>query len=344
MPRSTVPVPRKGRENETMTTTDDCSNLPDVLKDAQAWVRKLTSGRVSEWEAEAFRRWRDADPLHQSAFQEAAHQWRLLESAVGGVLHSNPAVAQYHRKALHRPRVGRRAFLGTAIGGATAAGIAAYSPFGLWPAAPQWDADYRTAVGEQREVRIDERVAVAMNTRTSLRRTGDSPQTAGLELLEGEAQVDVSSAQQFFRMTAGVGRVSAQAAEFEVRYLDGRTRITCLQGQVLIEHPAGQRQLQGRQLAVYDSRSISEIAAADVDGALAWRRGEMVFTQAPLPAVLDEINRYRPGRVVLVGDAVRDKTVTARIRIVDIETALLQIQRSFDLSARSLPAGLLLLS
>jgi hypothetical protein len=177
-----------------------------------------------------------------------------------------------------------------------------------------------------------------------MRRTGDSQQAAGLELLEGEAQVDVSSAQQFFRMTAGVGRVSAQAAEFEVRYLDGRTRITCLQGQVLIEHPAGQRQLQGRQLAVYDSRSISEIAAADVDGALAWRRGEMVFTQAPLPAVLDEINRYRPGRVVLVGDAVRDKTVTARIRIVDIETALLQIQRSFDLSARSLPAGLLLLS
>jgi len=327
-----------------MTTTDDCRNLPDVLKDAQAWVRKLTSGRVSEWEAEAFRRWRDADPLHLSAFQEAAHQWRLLESAVGGVLSGNPSVAQYHRKALHRPRVGRRAFLGAAIGAGAAAGIAAYSPFGLWPAARQWDADYRTAVGEQREVRIDDDVAVAMNTRTSLRRVGDPRQAVGLELLEGEAQVGVSGAREFFRMTAGVGCVSAKAAEFEVRYLDGRTRITCLQGQVLVEHPAGQRQLQGRQFAVYDDRSISGIAVADVDGVVAWRRGEMVFTQTPLPAVLEEINRYRPGRVVLVGDALRDKTVTARIRIVDIETALLQIQRTFDLSARSLPAGLLLLS
>ena len=327
-----------------MTTADDCRNLPDVLKDAQAWVRKLTSGHVTEWEAEAFKRWRDADPVHLSAFQEAVHQWGLLESAAGSVLRASPRAAQYHREVMHRPSAGRRAFLGMAVGGATAAGIAAYSPFGLWPAASQWDADYRTAVGEQREVRLDDRVAVAMNTRTSLRRIGDARQAVGLELLEGEAQVEVSGAGGSFRMTAGVGRVSTNAAEFEVRYLDGRTRITCLQGRVLIEHPAGQRQLQGRQLAVYDNRSISDIAAADVESAVAWRRGEMVFTQAPLPAVLDEINRYRLGRVMLLGDGLRDKTVTARVKIVDIEAALLQLQRSFDLSARSLPAGILLLS
>lgn len=53
-----------------MTTPDDRGKLPDVLKDAQAWVRKLGSGRVSEWEAQAFRHWRDADPAHLAAFQD----------------------------------------------------------------------------------------------------------------------------------------------------------------------------------------------------------------------------------------------------------------------------------
>ncbi|QSI33953.1 DUF4880 domain-containing protein [Variovorax sp. RKNM96] len=331
-------------ENEAMTTPESLANLPDVLKDAQAWVRKLTSGHVSEWEAQAFRRWRDADPDHLGAFQEAARQWRLLESAAGRVLGTHVEAARYHRKTLHRPRLGRRAFLGTAIGGAAAAGIAAYSPLGLWPAADQWDADYRTAVGEQREVSLEDRVTVAMNTRTSLRRVGGPEQAFGLELIEGEAQIEVPDDAGLVRLNAGRGRVMARAASFEVRYLDGRTRVTCLDGQVSVEHPAGRRLLLARQLAVYDSRNISEIGAADADSAAAWRRGEMVFRQTPLHAVLEEINRYRPGRVVLMGEALRDKSVTARIKIAEIETALLQIQHTFDLSARSFPAGVLVLS
>ncbi|MGJ7498855.1 FecR family protein [Variovorax sp. ZT5P49] len=327
-----------------MTKPDDRNNLPDVHKDAQAWVRKLTSGHVSAWEAQAFKRWRDADTSHLAAFQEATHQWQLLESVSGGVLDTNAEAARYHHKTLHQPRVGRRAFLGVAVGGAAAAGIAAYSPLGLWPAADQWEADYRTAVGEQRELALGDRVTVSMNTRTSLRRVSDHDQPVGVELLEGEAAVEVRADAQPFRVLAGAGRVIADVAGFEVRYLDERICVTCLHGKVSIEHPAGRRQLQARQLAVYDSRAISEIGAVDPDNLSPWRQGELVFKQTPLPAVLAEINRYRPGRVMLMGDAMRAKTVTARIKIAEIDTALLQIQYTFDLSVRSFPAGVLVLS
>lgn len=327
-----------------MTGPGDRNSLPDVLKDAQAWVRKLTSGKVSEWEAQAFTRWRDADPAHLTAFQEATHQWRLLEAVSGRVLDTNVEAARYHRKMLHEPRVGRRAFLGAAVAGTAAAGVAAYSPLGLWPAADQWKADYRTAVGEQRELALQDGVTVAMNTRTSLRRVTGQGQPGGVELLEGEAAVEVRAGARPFRVMAGAGKVIAEAAGVEVRYLDERVRVTCLHGNASIEHPAGHRQLQARQLAVYDSRAISEIAATDADSLSPWRQGELVFKQMPLPAVLAEINRYRRGRVVLVGDAVRAKTVTARIKIAEIDTALLQIQHTFDLSARAFPAGVLVLS
>ncbi|MGQ2998944.1 FecR domain-containing protein [Variovorax sp.] len=328
-----------------MTTPDDRGKLPDVLKDAQAWVRKLGSGRVSEWEAQAFRHWRDADPAHLAAFQQAARQWQLLERAASSVLSTNAEAARHHRRTLNRTPLGRRAFLGTALGGAAVAGIVAYSPLGMWPAAEQWGADYHTAVGEQRELSLEERVRVTMNTRTSLRRVSDQGESVGLELLDGEAAIEVSDAARRFRVEAGAGRaVATGAAGFEVRYLDGRTCVTCLHGQVGVEHPAGRRLLQARQLALYDGRMISEIANVDPEGVSAWRRGEMVFRQTPLPVVLDEINRYRPGRVLLVGETLRAKTVTARIKVADIETALLQIQHSFDLVARTFPAGVLVLS
>ncbi|MGJ7616682.1 FecR family protein [Variovorax sp. GB4P3] len=327
-----------------MMQSGDGNNLPDALKDAQAWVRKLASGHVSEWEAQAFKRWRDTDAAHLAAFREATRQWRLLESVSGRVLATNAEAARYHRKTVHRPRVGRRTFFAAAIGGAAAAGVAAYSPLGLWPDAGQWGADYRTAVGEQREVSLDDRVTVAMNTRTSLRRLSERGQTVGVELLEGEAALEVREDAQAFRVVAGAGRVVAEAASFEVRYLDGRICVTCLHGRVRVEHPAGRRVLQARQFAVYDARAVSEIAAIEPDALSPWRQGELVFRQMPLPDVLHEINRYRPGRVMLVGDALRTKTVTARIKVTEIETALLQIQYSFDLSARSFPAGVLVLS
>ncbi|MGJ7542479.1 FecR family protein [Variovorax sp. LT1R16] len=327
-----------------MTTPHDHGNLPNVLKDSQAWVRKLTSGHVSEWEAQAFKRWRDADPVHLAAFQEAARQWRLLESVSGSVLSTSAEAARYHRKTLYRPRFGRRAFLSTAIGGAAAAGVAAYSPLGMWPSVEQWGADYSTAVGEQREVSLNDRVAIVMNTRTSLRRVNEQGQSVGVELLEGEAAVEVFGNGQPFRIKAGLGWVIAEAAGFEVKYLDGRTCVTCLHGQVSVDHPASRRLLQERQLVVYSHQTVSEIAAAVPENISTWRKGELVFEQAPLPAVVEEVNRYRPGRVVLIGDALRAKTVTARIKITEIETALLQIQHTFDLNVRSFPAGLLVLS
>jgi len=327
-----------------MTLPCDHNDLPDVLKDAQAWVRKLTSGQVSVWEAQAFKHWRDTDPTHQAAFQEASRQWQLLKSVSGSVLDTNTQAALYHRKTLRQPRVGRRAFLGAAVGSTAAAGVAAYSPLGMWPAAQQWGADYHTAVGEQSEVTLNNRVTMVMNTRTSLRRISDQGRMVGVELLDGEAALEVRASPQAFRVVAGEGQVIAEAAGFEVRYLDGRTCVTCLHGKVSVEHPAGRRVLQARQLTRYDSGAISGIAAIEPDSLSPWRQGELVFKQTPLATVLEEINRYRPGRVLLLGDALRSKTVTARIKITEIETALLQIQYTFDLGARSFPAGVLVLS
>ncbi len=332
-----------------MSTSSDQPEIPDaLLQDAQAWVRKLNSGEATEWDAQAFRRWRDASPLHQAAFLAARAQWRLLQPALDNLVKTHTDVADYHRETLRRPaRLSRRAFLGAAMGTVAAAGVAAvtvYSPLGLWPAAGDWNADYRTATGEQRVLTLTDQVNVTLNTRTSIRRVSSDGKTIGLDLLDGEAAIEVPAMARGFSVVAGTARCMVESARFEVRYVEARVRVICLDGQVRITHPTGVRLLQANQQIVYSERAISGIAAIDSDAVSAWRHGELVFKQTPLSAVIAEINRYRPGRVVLMNTSAGNKTVSARFRLARLDLALLQIQRSFDLTVRSLPAGVLVLS
>ena len=330
-----------------MTTHPQPPKLPETLReDARAWVRKLHSGAATQWEAQAFRRWRDTSPLHQAAFMEARQQWRMLQPALNTLVRTDADTAKLNRETLRKPAANRRAFLGM-VGAATAAGVAGvavYSPLGLWPAANEWDADWRTAAGEQRAIALSDQIGVTLNTRTSVRRLASDGQTVGLELLNGEAAIEMPASARNLSVVAGAGRSIAESARFEISHLEGRVCVTCLTGRVRIEHPAGERLLLARQQTVYRDHSISGIAAVDPEVASAWRRGELVFKQAPLSVVLDEINRYRPGRVVLMVDSLRGKTVTATFRLDRLDLALLQMQRSFGLSARSLPAGVLVLS
>ncbi|GAA4339737.1 anti-sigma factor VreR [Pigmentiphaga soli] len=318
---------------------------PDALRqDAHAWLVRMTSGRATRQDAQAFRRWRDASPRHQAAFEEARAQWRLLGPAVGNLLRSDARAAACHRDAMRPRHGGRRAFLGAATGAAAAAAAVAYPPFRLWPAPGEWDADYRTATGEQRSLALAGRVNLVLNTRTSVRRVMRGEELVGLDLLAGETAVDLRQAGEAFGIAAGAGRSVAESGRFEVRYLDGKVCVTCIDGSVRVEHPGGRRQLQSGQQTVYDARTVGGTARVDTAEVSAWRRGELVFKRTPLWAVIDEINRYRPGRVLLMASSLRADTVTAHFRLDALDTALLQIRHTFDLTAQALPGGVLVLS
>ena len=62
-------------------------------------------------------------------------------------------------------------------------------------------------------------------------------------------------------------------------------------------------------------------AARTVDpgDATAWRRGTIAIRDRSLADALREIERYRPGRIVLLGDITRFQPVTARIALRDID-------------------------
>jgi len=315
-----------------------------LKQEAHLWLSRLTAGDVTQPELQAFKRWQCKSQAHEAAFEEAKHQWHVMKPAIGNLLRTHADIAARHDRLLGKASGARRAFLGASICAAAVVGVSiVHPPLGLWPAPSAWVADYRTATGEQLSFALLDQVHIALNTQTSVRREMADKEITGMELISGELAVDLSGGRSF-SIHAGAGRSSADSGKFEVRKIDDKVCVTCLNGAVRVQHSAGEKILMPRQQVVYDEKTFGMISGIDLADASAWRKGELVFKQTPLADALEEINRYRTGRVVLMRSSMRDSPVSGRFSIAILDEALLQIQHSFDLNARSLPGGVLLLS
>ena len=71
----------------------------------------------------------------------------------------------------------------------------------------------------------------------------------------------------------------------------------------------------------------------DVDRATSWHRGVLIFDRQPLAKVIEQLNRYRPGRVVLANADLGEREVSGVFRLDMLDSALailtqeLQVQR-----------------
>ncbi|NMG64145.1 DUF4880 domain-containing protein [Azoarcus indigens] len=310
-----------------------------LLREAQVWLRRLTSGSATQLDLQGFTRWRDQSEAHRAAFAEAKRVWKLMDPALEQVL-----VRAAAHEAARRPRNWqRRAFLCGLASAAGAAGLAVVNT-PLLLSLDEWQADYRTRTGEQKRLVLAGDVPVALNTQTALSRRDEGGETVGFNLISGETVVDARKASRPFRVEAGVGRIQGVDARFQVSHLDGVSCVSCLEGLLQVDHPSGRSLLNARQQLSYDAGALRSVATVDPDEISAWQDGVLVFRQMPLARVIDEINRYRPGRVVLWATRLAGREVSGRFPVAELETALVQIERSYQLAARRLPGGLLILS
>jgi transmembrane sensor len=334
-----------------MTTTMNAlpgqqRELDPIERQALAWVRRVAAGDLTHADGAALRHWCQASPAHAAAFADARQRWAQLGEAGALVKARNPAATRFPAAAPRPASWQRRAFLGGALGATAAASAAAliHPPLGLWPSARELRADYRTATGEQRRLALAGAIDVELNTRTSIAVWQGASAARGIDLIAGEAAVHLLDAAMPFEVAAGAGRTLTRHARFEVKNLGGAVCVTCVEGQVQVAHAAGTAKLAAGQQLRYDDRTLGRIAHVDAARMPAWREGYLRFADAPLREVLDEINRYRPGKVMLLDQQLAGKPVTGRFQIHALDKAIVQMQRSLGLKARSLPGGVVLLS
>jgi transmembrane sensor len=329
----------------------EVSKRSSVAEAGRDWLDRVLAHDASAEDEAAMLEWSGRSPEHARALAAAVQlRGRMLD--VRDVLRSDPETAGMlatARASLQqsRPRapLGRRAFLGTLVSGSAAAGVMLmYPPLGLWPSLAELRADYRTGVGERRTVEIASGLAVELNTHTALARRDDA-QAYRLGLISGEVAVDARRLMRPVVIETGYGEASTSDGRFSARLQDAGMCVTCLAGEVAVQAPGRPAaRLQRGQQTILGQAAAPSIVAVDPNVASAWQRGELIFNDRPLTEVIAEINRYRPGRIVLTNAELGSRTVNAVFRVDRLDSAPAQIRNVAGASVTSLPGGIVLLS
>ncbi|WP_017734600.1 FecR family protein [Pseudomonas sp. CBZ-4] len=302
-------------------STARAASASPLHDEARDWLLLLTSGRATVADAKALQAWRAQSPEHAQAFEQTKVLWQQLAPALE---HAAPSRS-----------FGRRAFLGGAIAASAALVMVRVGTPGGFAGLT---ADYRTEVGEQRQVLLSDGVSLELNTQTRISRIGE-----GIELLEGEVEV-VARLAQPLRVQAGDGWVSAAQARFNVRNTDHSVCVTCIEGSLSVDAGGHSVSLgSGRQLT-YSAAGIGAPVVVDTQAVVAWREQVLVFNNATLATVVDEINRYRPGMLVLLNKELGQRRVQARFSLQQLAGVALLIRDAYGAKCTELPGGVVLLS
>jgi transmembrane sensor len=314
----------------------------DVEREARDWLQRLVSDKVSEADLAALDRWRAKSPEHRQALARASLLWDVL-GVVAREANARDAAHQRARSFLVQP-IGRRAVL-TGAAAASLAYLMVQPPLHLWPAASELMAAYRTGTGEQRKVAIASGITVEMDTQTSLAAPVGTDQHYALELISGQVAVSVQpDAARPVVITAADGQSRADRAEFDVKRAGTSVCVTCVEGDVQVSYRTTTVTLGPGQQVSYAGGSLGSAITADPAVVTAWQRGLLVFRDVPLAQVVDEVNRYRPGRIILVNPTLAERRVVAGFRLDRIDDAVSYLVNAFGARTRSLPGGVVLVS
>lgn len=296
----------------------------ETLEDeALVWLARMTSGEFGLAQERELERWLAQGENRRRALAEAFDLWQAL-----GRLQDSKVIARYldkndeagadsknlpatlkagpkQPKPAGKKRTSQWAPL--AVAACLIVLVGWLNPYaGIQP----WLADYRTAIGARETVKLADGSRIYLNSGSALN-TRYTPETRRVELISGEAEFVVGkNPGRPFIVTAGGHEIKALGTEFIVRKQSREISVTVVESAVQVEqpdYPFGAVVLHpGEQVRAAAGQRPGAVVPVNLEKVRAWRDNRLVFESEPLDKVVEEINRYRPGRVILV-----DKTLAA---------------------------------
>ncbi len=324
--------------------------FPDtLLEEAALWFARLREPEPDSQQAAerrmAFEDWLQADPRHRGALEETERLWGALAqpaaTAIAEESVSKPQIIRHRRRAL--PSWSRPAALAASFLVAMAFGLIAQDDLTDWV-----HADHTTRVGEQIPVNLEDGSRVTLNTDTAVS-VDLSPNRRSVGLLRGQAWFDVAAdtSRPFF-VESPAGTIKVTGTSFDVHLDHNTTIVSVTEGQVAltatqgaVEHPTAK--LHAGQQARISKTGISEVRAFDNTVVTAWLRQQLVFYDTPLEQVVDELNRYRSGKIVIADGDLQNLKVSGVFRTDDPDAALPVIANTLPIEVTRLTNYLVLL-
>jgi len=207
-------------------------------------------------------------------------------------------------------------------------------------------ADYRTATGEQRLIRLSDGSSVLLNTESALS-VDFSQHRRSVILHGGEAHFKVAKdAARPFEVETTNGQVRALGTAFDVRQQNEKMTVTVLEHavHVVFRNSETIERLQEGERVSFSGRRPGAVETVNLKQAAAWQQHRLVFKDQPLQQVVAELARYRAGKIVIVDSTLAKYQVTGVFDATNTEAALYTIEKSLLLKEFRMTDRLVFLS
>ncbi|MDR7259314.1 transmembrane sensor [Sphingomonas sp. BE270] len=312
--------------------------LPELEEQAITWALQHIDGPLDRAAQQAFADWLARNGDHAEVFEQVFATWDLFEVSrheqviidlraealeALQVIGTPEAARFWHRWPIYRVAMGAAMVvaLGTAI------------LVGLIPRADH----YQTVAGERRVVTLSDGSRVMLEAQTSLwvhlgRNARD------LTLDRGRAMFTVAKDPlRPFTVESDGHLVVATGTEFSVERLANQTRVVLFEGHVAVVSrradgsarpmvPEGGMVADhllwpGRELVMDGATSRARVFdVPNMAAERAWQNGQLDFSEDPLGLAAERMNRYLPGRHIIVVPAVARLPVSGLFDAGDIDS------------------------
>lgn len=289
----------------------------------------LSSGRATEQDHLQFANWRHQSPQHEMAAREAEALWHGIDTAGKSI-----------RKSTKQRNITRRTLLGLTAAITTGAALHQSALIG-----PHLYANYVTGTGEQRSITLIDGSTVLLNAGSALS-VNISDKERRIILHEGQALFTVAKDNtRPFIVEAHNGQTRALGTVFDVDIQPRQVSVTVVEGTVGVTTDAKLNSVDknivvmqaNSRIHYQESGFISAPKQVNSDMETAWRRGKLIFNAKPLGAVIAELERYRSGKIILIGQQLQSLKVTGVFDLTQPEEILQAIETTLPVSVTRLP-------
>jgi len=297
----------------------------EALEEAAEWLMAMSAGAVTDAQRADWLAWRSSSP-------ERAQAWQRAERLMGKLDGLPPALSM---SALDRPAdPGRRAMI------SRLALLLAVLPasWAGWKLTERqgWAADYRSTVGECRQLTLADGTQIFLNTDSAIDIRFDADERF-IQLRRGEILVqtapDIVVPARPLRVATREGRMQALGTRFSVRELDGHTYLAVIEGAIRIE-PARAAATAGTVVQAgervdFTAHRVGRPMPVDAT-ATAWVQGMLLADGMRLDDFVTQLARYQRG-VIRCDPRIAGLRISGAFPVSDTQRSLSMLESTYSL-------------
>lgn len=271
------------------------SHIPiEISQQATEWYVRLQADGVSEQDFSEFQVWLKQDQRHQRAWQCLEQFGLSLTNIKHPLLHQAIAVIEQKEKKLQLYSL--KSIIWVLVFGTGVFSLYQVEHQQLWQ---QWQADYKTRVGEQMQLKLADGSQITLNTNTAINVNYNASERK-IELIKGEIQIDVRQDihHRQFWVQSRDGIMQDVGTRFNIRQNAHSTVLAVTEGEVQVTtHKSKEKaNIQANQQVSFSKQSIQNIEPLH-SKYRSWPNGTLNVYKMPLTEFVLELDRYHHGKL-----------------------------------------------